>query len=29
MSDLEKADELAGLVESFLIKMDEEVEHGD
>ena len=29
MSDLEKAGELAGLVESFLIKLDEEMEHGD
>ena len=29
MSDLEKADELAGLVESFLLKLDEEMEHGD
>lgn len=29
MSDLEKANELARLVESFLIKLDEEMEHGD
>lgn len=29
MSDLEKANELAGLVESFLTKLDEEMEHGD
>ena len=29
MSDLEKADELARLVEQFLGKLDEEMEHGD
>lgn len=29
MSDLEKADELARLVERFLGKLDEEMEHGD
>lgn len=29
MSDLEKANELARLVEWFLLKLDEEMEHGD